>query len=85
MAYPIIFYREVNKLGKTLDTVKANEIFQLEQLGFVEAGTEAGTHKLSAKGIAEVTRILESLPAKEKVILKLQLAGNEDTDLKSLF
>lgn len=66
-------------MSNLFNEVKQNELFDLQKLGWLEAGTESG-QKLSAKGLAEGERILTSLSAKERVVLKYLIGNNADAN-----
>jgi hypothetical protein len=59
--------------------VRDNEFNDLVQKGLLVAGGTAGTYKLSAKGLVEYDRLVESLHAKAQVLMGLKLAANADT------
>lgn len=51
------------------DSLRNDEYNDLVKLGYLEAGVAAGTFKLSAKGLEAYNRLVESLPAKDQVLM----------------
>lgn len=68
-----------------LDNQKPNELHYMIKMGWLVEGTatDAGKHKLTAKGIEQFNRFVNGLNSKDKVMLKLQLAANAFSDVKS--
>lgn len=60
------------------DSLRDNEFNDLVKLGWIEEGTvgDAGKFKLSAKGLAEYDRLVESLAAKQQVLATFKTKAN---------
>jgi hypothetical protein len=60
------------------DSLRNDEFNDLLKLGWLEEGTvgDAGKYRLSAKGLAAYTRLLESVPAKDQVLVQLKVLAN---------
>lgn len=59
--------------------LRDNEFNYLVKKGWLVQGGTAGTYKLSATGLTEYDRLVESLDAKAQVLMALKVAGNVDT------
>lgn len=60
------------------EELRVNELYDLQAKKLLEEGTAAdvGKFRLSAKGLTQFDRLLESLPAKDQVVIQLKLAAN---------
>jgi len=60
------------------DFYKQDEITNLKQLGIIEEGTDtdAGKYRLTAKGLKHYDRLVESVPAKDQVLMGFKADGN---------
>lgn len=60
------------------EELRVNELLDMKQKGILEAGGVAGTLKLSAFGQEYFERLIESLPAKDQVAIRLMVGGNAE-------
>jgi hypothetical protein len=60
------------------EEVRVNELNDLIQKGWLEVGTgtDAGKYRLSATGIVQFNRLVESLDAKSQTLISFELATN---------
>lgn len=59
------------------DSLRNDEYNDLVKLGWLEPGVAGGTMKLSAKGLDAYARLVESLPAKDQVLLAFNTDNTE--------
>jgi hypothetical protein len=68
--------------------VRDNEFFDMQQKGFFDAGSvDANALILSAFGQEQFERLVEQLPAKDQVLIRMMANGNAETapaDVKAL-
>jgi hypothetical protein len=76
----------LNKMTQINDTTfyKNSEFNYLKEKGWLIAGTTDNTKfKLSASAIIQFERLIESLPVKDQILIRMQVAGNaEKTDVQ---
>jgi saccharopine dehydrogenase-like NADP-dependent oxidoreductase len=64
-----------------IDELKQNELFDLKQKGYFDAGATQGKSVLSAFGQGEFERLVKTLPGKHQVLIRMMVGANtEKTD-----
>lgn len=66
------------------EEVRVNEFFDMQEKGLFEDGATAGKHVLSAKGENEFERLVESLPAKHQVFIRMMVDGNAEKSVAEI-
>lgn len=64
--------------------MKDNEFNDLIKNGWLVAGVAAGTYKLSEAGLVAFSRLMETLPAKDRVLVEFTKVANAEQSVANV-